>query len=150
MKYWTFMNQPQRLFQLEMCHSVELQAWVKCHVFVTVRQWTWHSHHRNLFFTGLKLCICKHSPNGMSHPYHCPWLFFAGDVWHNPGPDQDHILAAGHQRCVCCRGGLYTQTYQWNDMFSSFSPREARIQHNSGFEITFFKSFFSMYPMVKL
>lgn len=61
------------------------------------------------FFTGLKTSICKHAPRGMSRSHRCPLLFFAGDLWHYPGSEQDHILAAGHQRCNCCRGGLYTQ-----------------------------------------
>lgn len=35
-------------------------------------------------------------------------LSFAGDLRRHPGSEQDHILAAGHQRCICCRGGMHT------------------------------------------
>ena len=38
-------------------------------------------------------------------------IVFAGDLRQHPWPEQDHIFAAGYQRCSRHRGGMYAQQH---------------------------------------
>lgn len=35
------------------------------------------------------------------------FILFSGDLWQYSRPEQDYVLAASHQRCISCRGGLF-------------------------------------------